>query len=198
MESERKPLPSFVFPGCVLVDTREQHPYDFRDLRTDAAQQHRPLIVPIQSATLRQGDYSLLGHEDCIAVERKSIEDAFGTIGQGRDRFTRELERLAELPVAAVVVEAEWSRILTDPPPFTKLPPKIVFRSVLAWQQRYPTVHWWMVPGRRLAEKVTFRILERYYKTCGSGGEENGKQQIETAPTPQRATAPAGTPGGNP
>ena len=38
-----------------------------------------------------------------------------------------------------------------------------VVRSAIAWQQRHPRVHWWFVPGRDFAEKLTFRILERYY-----------------------------------
>jgi len=65
---------------------------------------------------------------------------------------------------AAVVVEAEWSEILASPPPHTQLTPKTIFRSVLAWQQRFPRVHWWFVPGRSAGETTTFRVLERYWR----------------------------------
>jgi hypothetical protein len=65
---------------------------------------------------------------------------------------------------AAVVVEADWEKILKHPPDFSRLNPKTIFRSVIAWQQRYPRVHWWMGPDRRFAEIVTLRILERFLK----------------------------------
>jgi hypothetical protein len=35
---------------------------------------------------------------------------------------------------------------------------------VIAWQQRYPRVHWWLCPGRAFAEVTTYRILERYWR----------------------------------
>lgn len=114
--------------------------------------------------TLRQGDYSLWGCHDRVAVERKSKADLFATLGQGRDRFERELERMASLEFAAVVVEAEWSEVLSDPPRHSDLNPKTVFRSVIAWQQRNPWIHWWFVGGRRMGEVTTLRILERFWK----------------------------------
>ena len=92
------------------------------------------------------------------------LADLFATLGQDRERFERELTRLAEMTFAAVVVEADWDKILKHPPEFSRLNPKTIFRSVIAWQQRYPRVHWWMGPDRRFAEIVTLRILERFLK----------------------------------
>lgn len=147
-----------------MIDTREQTPFTFDGIRADKKDGGEILTIPVIRATLRQGDYSLLGHELRIAVERKSLSDLFGTLGQGRDRFVRELERLAEMPHAHVVVEAEWSTILNNPPPFSSLNPKTVYRSVVAWVSRYQSIHWWMMPDRRYAEVTTFRILERFLK----------------------------------
>lgn len=147
----------------VIVDTREQTPFTFEALRGDAKEKRRPLVVPTVRACLGQGDYSIYGHENAIAIERKSLCDLFNTLGQGRDRFIRELERLATLAWAAVVVEADWPTVLESPPPFSLLRPKTVYRSVIAWQQRFPRVHWWMCPGRAFAEVTTFRILERFW-----------------------------------
>ena len=72
---------------------------------------------------------------------------------------------------AAVVVEAEWSEVLGSPPPHTQLTPKTVYRSVIAWQQRYPSIHWWFCADRRLAEVTTFRILERWWLKHGEGAQ---------------------------
>jgi DNA excision repair protein ERCC-4 len=159
-----EPLPT---PFTILIDTREQLPWAFDGLTADYRDNYRPLDVRTRSGTLLSGDYSVEGLESHVAVERKSLADLFSTIGQGRDRFERELERLQRLEYAAVVVEADWATVLNSPPPHTTLSPKIVFRSVVAWQQRHYRVHWWLMPGRRLAEVTTFRILERFWREHG-------------------------------
>lgn len=152
------------FVGTIVVDTREQVPYQFANMIADAADGGERIAVPYERGTLKSGDYSLLGYESQVAVERKSLADLFGTLGQGRDRFEREIERLAGYKFAAVVVEATFPDVLLSPPPHSDLNPKTVSRSVIAWQQRYPAVHWWFAGPRGLAEAVTFRILERFLK----------------------------------
>lgn len=153
------------FPVAVIADTREQLPFTFTGLRGPAAR-GRPLIaVDVVRGTLKSGDYSLAGHQVRVAVERKSVADLFHTLGQGRERFARELARLDAMTVACVVVEGEWSEVLAYPaanPGRCRLTPKSVFRSVLAWQQRFRGVHWLFCPGRTFAEAATFRVLERY------------------------------------
>lgn len=153
-----------VFAATVVCDTREQDVYTFAGLACDKADGGGPLTVPTVRRGLASGDYSLAGYEARVAVERKSAEDCYGTIGQGRDRFERELERLSKMEVAFVVVEATWPQLVTEPPRFTQLSPKTVFRSIVAWQVRYPTVHWLACGPRRLAEVTTFRLLERFLK----------------------------------
>lgn len=215
-----------VFPCPIVVDTREQqrfdlstlaetewdyyaspgdHPFDFASLVADAADGRRPIAVQIVTKKLNSGDYSLVGHERSVAVERKSVPDLVNSIGQERARFGRELERLSHFPSAWVVCEGDWEEIATyhdsrpsvgcgacgaqmaldksrwvyvceNHSPFkTKrtLSPKMIFRSVLAWQFQYPTTHWWFCSGRPMAERVTFRILQRFYRTASerSGGE---------------------------
>lgn len=151
-------------PYTIIVDTREQRPFAFANLYADAADGRRPLHVQTSRACLPSGDYSLAGYETQIAVERKSLSDLFGTLGSGRRRFQNELQRLAAYQFAAVVVEAEWSEILTAPPQHSRLKPKTVHRSVIAWQQKYRNVHWWFMPDRAVAEVTTLRVLERFWK----------------------------------
>jgi ERCC4-type nuclease len=153
-----------VFPVSVVIDTREGLPYTFAGLYADARQGRAPLTVLTVRCALPSGDYSLDGHERSLAVERKSLADLFNTLGQGRGRFQRELERLAAMPAAHVVIESSWTGILKDPPERSRLLPKTVHRSVISWVQRYPTIHWWPMCCRRLAEITTFRILERWLK----------------------------------
>jgi ERCC4-type nuclease len=163
------PLPA---PFVVAVDDREKLAYRFAGLHADARQHCRPLVVETVTRHLPTGDYTIDGegeNELCpwaemVAIERKSAEDLFCTLGQHRDRFERELERLAALDWAAVVVEAEWSELLRSPPIRSELNPKTVIRSVMAWQVRYPTLHWWFLPGRAVAEAVTYRLLEKFWR----------------------------------
>lgn len=172
MPSERP----VTFARTVLVDNREQHPYAFAGLVADRRQGGGPLVVPTRTVCLATGDYSLDGYADRVAVERKSLNDLFHTLSQGRDRFERELARLNEMDVAAVMVEAEWSAVFTDPPRFSHLEPKTVFRSVLAWCQRFPRVHWYPVPDRAFGEAATLRILERFLREREREGREKGKK----------------------
>lgn len=150
-------------PYVVIFDTREQAPFSFvNPLRGRNAREL--LSIRTERGTLTTGDYSLVGFENRIAVERKSLADWYGTLGRGRIRFTRELERLNALDFAAVVVEAEWSEILTAPPVRSRLHPRSVLGSVIAWQVRYPRVCWCFLPGRDAAEGYVARMLDRWWK----------------------------------
>jgi ERCC4-type nuclease len=153
----------------VVIDTREQLAWSFAGMQADAIDGRRPIQVACVRACLPSGDYSLLGFENRIAIERKSLQDLFSTIGQGRARFERELARLAVMEAADVVVEADWQTVIETPPERSQLPPKVVFRSVIAWRLRYPRCHWWFMPGRALAERVTFRLLQRFYRVNSAG-----------------------------
>lgn len=152
------------FARTLLIDNREQQPYAFAGLRADMRQGGGPLVIETKTMCLQSGDYSLEGYEDRVAVERKSLNDLFHTLSQGRDRFERELARLNEFDTALVVFEADWLTVFTNPPRFSHLEPKTVFRSVLAWIQRFPRVHWFPAPDREFAEAVTFRFLERFQR----------------------------------
>lgn len=181
-----------VCPFTVLIDTREQLNFEFTGLRTDANQGRLPLRVPTIRGTLPSGDYSIAGigpdekpWSSSIAIERKSLIDLFGTLSRGRARFIRELERLDALDFAAVVVEADWPTILREPPERSRLNPLTVFRSVIAWQQRYPRVHWWLAPSRVFAERATYRMLERWWK-------DNVKQNVKAKAKRHRAEAVKG------
>ena len=97
MASKHSPIPAELKPEDVtaVIDTREQTPVDLAPLR----------VVP---GTLATGDYSVLGLEHVVSIERKSAEDMNACIGRERDRFDREVQRLLAYPVRAIVVEAGW------------------------------------------------------------------------------------------
>jgi len=76
----------------VIRDTREQAPWEFNGL---------PVTVTV--ATLKSGDYTLAGGST-FCIERKSGSDFIASITWGRERFERELGRMAG--GGAIIVEA--------------------------------------------------------------------------------------------
>ncbi|MEZ6100260.1 MAG: ERCC4 domain-containing protein [Pirellulaceae bacterium] len=82
----------------IITDTREQEPYAF------ACQSVR--------AKLDAGDYSVAGFEGRVAVERKSLPDFVRTVFHESDRFAVELEKLAGMEAASIVVEADLDAVL--------------------------------------------------------------------------------------
>lgn len=174
MTAAVKAIEPLLCPFNVVVDTREQHPYHFqgifgdsKDAQTINGVRHpRPLIVRTVSAALKTGDYSIEGFEDKVAIERKSLGDAFSSFGADRERFERELQRMAEMEFSVVVVEASLGSVLYKPKPEGSgnrwFSGKALIRTVTAWQNRYPT-KWWFFPTRDWSERMTFRMLERYW-----------------------------------
>lgn len=172
-----------ICPFTILIDTAEQQPFTFQGLRSDSDHGNRPLIVPIETKALGRhpdslGDYSISGCEGRIGVERKSLEDAQGTIlgwDGRRDRFERELRNLEQCEAAVVVVESSFEELIQKAPARKRTVhqnAKALFRSVLAFQQDY-RVPWLFAGNRRLAEQSTFRFLERFWRK----GFEHQKRQ---------------------
>mgnify|MGYP002640602995 CR=1 FL=1 len=131
----------------IVVDTREQQPYAF-----DSA------VV----RTLPTGDYSIVGLEDRVTIERKSKTDAYGSLGQGRARFRREFERLSLYDYAAVVVEDTLQGFLLRPA-FSQMNPRAALASLIAWSVRY-RVPVFFAGDRAHGRALTCRLLKMYWK----------------------------------
>ena len=102
-----------------VVDTREQLPLDLAPLR-------------MERGTLPTGDYSIRGLEHVVAVERKSLADLLGCVGQERERFDREVQRLLAYPCRALVVESTWQEIERGDWR-SKITPTAALGSLLGW-----------------------------------------------------------------
>jgi len=117
----RSPIPAELKPEAItaIIDTREQLPLDLS-----------PLLW--MRSTLETGDYSCIGCESIIALERKSLPDLVACVGSERDRFDREIRRLLGYPTRAVVVEAHWSDLEAGQWR-GKITPNQAMGSVLGW-----------------------------------------------------------------
>lgn len=133
----------------VLVDTREQMPFEFSG------------GVCAVRRKLDTGDYSLEGMEvDGVAIERKSLDDLVKTLIHAKQRFAAELTRMQAFNVRAVVVEASVEDVMAH-----RYRADVHPRSVLALcnaafvRYRVPVFFWGARPHcRYLLENLLTRI----------------------------------------
>jgi len=148
--SKKKQAPDFT----VICDTRETNAYTFSNITP------RPKVI---YKKLDSADYSILGFENKIGLERKTAIDAFQSFGRNRNRFVRELERLSQFQYAGLMLEFSLSDIFKNPPVYSKMLPKSVFRSLISWSVYY-NIHVWPAPDREFGEKLTYLILKFWYQ----------------------------------
>ena len=139
-----KRAPEFV----VLQDTREQTPLKFPHCE-------------VEVATLPTGDYSAKvggrSLHDVVAIERKSVADLLGSLGNGRERFERELARLADLRFKALVIEGDMAAV-TAGTRYSTLTPRQTISPVLAWTFKYGVAPIF-APNRAWAARVVWLML---------------------------------------
>lgn len=150
----------------IIIDTREQAPFNFRDIDQLSRYGGGTLIIPTKKKCLPTGDYSIEGMESEITIERKEMGDFFNCCGQDRERFEKQLSRLNEMKFGCMMIEADWNTIMRGHRE-SKMEPESIRGSVVAWQmETFPNVKWWF-GGRRFAEVTTFRILDRWWRKNG-------------------------------
>jgi ERCC4-type nuclease len=134
----------------IVIDTREQAPYSFGGR------------VATVRRGLKTGDYSLLGYETIISVERKTVDDYVGSLTRGRDRFLRECGRLAAFQVRAIVVEGSLSDLAEARYTSHATPQSIVGSTIkLITDFGLPVI---FADHRWLAEVFVERMLVRHWE----------------------------------
>lgn len=113
---------------CIIIDSREHTPFHFENLRSEVG-------------TLDTGDYSVRGLEHLAALERKSLPDLLACVGQERDRFKRELQRLRAYRFRLLIVECDAAD-LERGAWRSKLAPAHVCGSLAAWIAQYSLPIW--------------------------------------------------------
>ena len=89
----------------IVCDSREQAPLNIT-------------AYPVEVDGLPIGDYGIRGFSDwnnpAFIVERKSLSDLCNSLGKGRPRFMRELEKMRQFGFAALVIEGEPRDLYSD------------------------------------------------------------------------------------
>lgn len=198
-------------PGCIvtpwvtLVDVQEKAPWSFTGItaRSFIDKDQREYLPRIERRFLGigAGDYSILDYEGRIGIERKSMVDFQGTLlgwrrevetpgREGwtidvdrRERFKRELKKLAGMECKAIVVEASLGDCLEQAPQWgvrtTAENAKYLFSTYLAWIEEFPAVPWIFASDRRMAELAAFRILEKYWARMGKERRKAKREALD-------------------
>ena len=131
-------------PATITVDTRERYPYRFTQQGAGTVR-----------ATVAAGDYAIHAADGRLlaAVERKSLDNLAATLSDGTLAF--QLQRLAELPLAAIVVEARYSALFK----LEHVNGAWLADQLTRLQVRYPGIPFVFADTRRHAEDWTHRFL---------------------------------------
>ena len=122
------------------------------------SREQRPLELEMRTVvgTLATGDYSFVGGESLVCVERKELNDLVACCGRERERFLRELQRMRAYETRVIVIEA--SRASIELRQYRgDVHPNAVLGSVYSWIARGITVEW--AGDRVQAGKAVSRIL---------------------------------------
>lgn len=135
----------------IVIDTREKEPL-FSWLSSEQR------VVK----KLDYGDYSILGFEKRIAVERKTQSDLWISLTKERDRFEKELEGLRGYEFIGLVVESR-EEDLYGYQLFSNTSPNVIYNSIASIEVKY-NLHIYITPSREMIEKWVLSRFKFYYK----------------------------------
>ncbi len=93
----KTPLP------VIVVDTREQNPFDFS--------RFEGWFAGIERRALKVGDYSVAGLEDDCVIERKNLADLVHSLTTERSAFVERLRLMSRYPHRLLVITAALSEV---------------------------------------------------------------------------------------
>lgn len=167
-------LPAKLDPSNVvaIIDTREQNPLNLSPLTT-------------VTDSLTTGDYALAACPDVCRIERKSLQDLIGCVGNDRERFEKEISRLLAFPIRILVVESTWEQIELHEPLAPQWRGKVtreaVIGSLLGWQAMGLSIH--MAASHERAglhvARLLYTVAKRRYNELRSLVTD---RRINTAP----------------
>ena len=117
---------------------------------------------------LDTGDYSVEGYEDLIMVERKTIPDLWGSLGQWRTRFMKEMDRALEFPVRYLVIEGTLGDI-NKGFRYSKISPEYILATLTSLEIKYG-IHVVFTNKRKdIARAYVRKLLAKLFQYCEDG-----------------------------
>ena len=107
----------------VLVDTREQNPFNFS--------RFGGWFAGVEMKALKLGDYSIAGLEELCVVERKDLSDLVHFFTAQRPACISRLRRMSTYPQRLLVITAPLSTVKSAYP-FSNANPNRILQSLVA------------------------------------------------------------------
>lgn len=139
----------------VLVDTREQSPFDFSRFPNWIADQKKQ--------KLSAGDYSVEGMGDLLIIERKSLSDLITTLMQQRSRFFKQCEKMTRYRWRALFVEASYEDIKSPYGDYTQAHPNAVSGTLDALEAKFGIPVIYTSQHQALAEEKAASWLSKHF-----------------------------------
>jgi hypothetical protein len=152
-------------PYTVIKDTREQDGYIFEKF-TGRYTSCRGMIVK----KIDTGDYTLLGMEDKLCIERKaSVSELAINLGKDKRRFLDEIERMKSFPYKFLILEFSLEDLMIFPEgsniPQEKWPSIVMTNKymlkMLTEFQMYNGIHVLFCGNKKNAKLMINSILKR-------------------------------------
>jgi ERCC4-type nuclease len=109
--------------ATVLIDTREQNPFNFS--RFDG------WFAGVEKKALKLGDYSVAGMEEACVVERKNLSDLVHSFTVDRPVFINRLREMSSYPQPLLVITAPLCSVKSSYP-FSNANPNRIMQSLIA------------------------------------------------------------------
>jgi len=173
-------MPRLVLPTYrVIRDTREQEGHGWM-FGAHVPDRRPPRCDGTVVDTLQTGDYSLVGYEDILAIERKAdFSELWGNYSsKKRPAFEREMERMSEFKYAYIIVESLLTPDIMElsPPQFSKgVPGKSLIRWLMHLSAKYD-VH--IIPAGSCGRKISQMLFEEVVRI-------EKDRWVEKPPTPK-------------
>ena len=120
------------------------------------------LTLPVIRKKLDVGDFSLVGCESLISIERKSLSDLISCFCGERDRFTRELQKFQAVPDRWIICEGNYGDLLRGNYR-SAMNPKSAWESGIALMTRFH-IPLLMAGDIKTAATLAQSLLVRWYR----------------------------------
>jgi hypothetical protein len=148
-------LPRYV----VVRDTREKEGHGWT-FEAHSSKRRPPNCDGMVEQKLDTGDYSLVGYEDILSIERKrNFSELWGNLAE-KDRIEDEMSRMADIKYAYMIIETNLTLDHFDlsPPQYTKgVPGKALIKWIVSLGIKYG-VH--IMPVGECGKKTAQIIFE--------------------------------------
>lgn len=146
--------------GMIIIrDNNEQKPYRFPECE-------------YIDKSIDCGDYTIEGYEGQIVIERKELNDFYGSITHNRDRFDRMWERCRNAEFKGLLIEAREEEVYCPEMSFSNVNSNSIYGSIVSFQIKY-NVHVYCNTREMCRQRLVNWLVKFYKEKNKKGKKEN-------------------------